>query len=211
MSRVLLKQLQLGAKDRNCFKTGLPPVVFCDTLSLGIYCCPVGFFGWANTCVYEGGELCAGALTGCHVQEGAVDFPCRLVRHTLVGPSHCGQAWCKKSVSIKIDALPLYVYRKMPLATLELTTHQHVAEEPYQYAGAHSCPLDCLAWFFSHTDFSPMNFSGFCEIIHSSLPWWKQGESDWQSGDCVHVVRPSWWVDLQGKMPMNILRRWPQV
>ena len=42
------------------------------------------------------------------------------------------------SISMKIDVASPYVHRKMPVATLELTTHWHVAEEPYQYAGAHS-------------------------------------------------------------------------
>lgn len=46
------------------------------------------------------------------------------------------------SVSVKIDALPLYNYRNMPVATLERTTHRYVAKEPYQYAGAYSCLLD---------------------------------------------------------------------
>lgn len=50
------------------------------------------------------------------------------------GPSRCGRAQCKMPVGVKMDALPLFVYRKMPVATLELSARRRVAEEPYQYA-----------------------------------------------------------------------------
>lgn len=48
--------------------------------------------------------------------------------------SRCGRAQCKMPVSVKIDALPLFVHRKMPVATLELGACRRVAEDPYQYA-----------------------------------------------------------------------------